>query len=145
MNPYEELAYAICKTACDDYIDALILKNRGWLTTPSEVEAHKKKVMKKLWRTVISYGDRRYVYRKKTDNRIVRQTQDKNIEKCYKIMDLIDEYEHMVGPDKEIYECERFFRSERFSIFMPDIDPEELITALRAKASRGERSAPFAF
>ena len=145
MTPYEELAYAVCKVACDDYIDALILKNRGWLLSPEEVEVRRKRVLRKLWKAVLNYGDRRYIYRKQGDGRIVKQDQQTNIKKCNKIFDLLDEYEYFGGPDKTIRECETFFRSNRFALFMPDIDPEDLIVALQAKAAKGERSASFVF
>lgn len=143
MDGYQELAYAICRSACDEYIDALILKKRGWLSNPDEVDKRKKRIYKKLWRTVIQYGERRYIYRAKSDNRIVRQKEKKNILECDKIRELIYDYVEFGGPSKTIYECESFFRSDRFALFMPDIDPEDLIKALREKAERGERTTPI--
>lgn len=141
MDGYQELAYAICRSACDDYVDALILKNRGWLSKPEELNKRKRRILKKLWRTVINYGDRRYIYRSKSDGRIVRQKEEKNILECEKISNLIYDYEEFGGPSKTIHDCEAFFRSNRFAIFMPEIDPEDLIKALREKANKGERTA----
>lgn len=143
MDGYKELAYAICKMACDDYIDALILKNRGWLENPEELSRRKARILKKLWRTVINYGERRYIYRAKSDNRIIRQKEEKNKDACEKIAGLIYDYKEFGGPSKTIYECETFFRSGTFSIFMPNIDPEDLISVLKEKASKGERTASY--
>ena len=140
MDGYQELAYAICKSACDDYIDALILQERGWLFSPKELGRRKEKMIRKIWRAVLRYGDRRYIYHAQTDGRIMLQSQQKNMVACEKIQNLINEYIYFEQPQKTIYECEQFFRSGRFSIFMPDLDPEDLISALKEKAKRGERT-----
>lgn len=151
MDPYENLAYAICKSACEEYVDALILVNRGWLRKPSEEVRRKKTIHKQLWKAVLAYSKNRWICdmkRKKETKKTKRKTnkkkssapkKSKSMTLCERISNLLYQYDHHFGAERSVIECEAFFRSNSFSIFMPKIDPEDLIRELRKKAMRGER------
>ena len=57
IRSYQELAAKICEVACADYIDALIIKQDGYLD--------KEKTIAWLFRKVIECGSRRYVWKDK--------------------------------------------------------------------------------
>lgn len=148
MDPYENLAYAICKSACEEYVDALILVNRGWLRKPSEEIRRKKTIFKRLWKTTLAYGKCRWkcdTQRKnstKTQRKKKKETKNKPSKSdimCERISNLLYQYDHHFLAERSVIDCEKFFRSDSFSIFMPKIDPEDLIRELRKKAMRGER------
>lgn len=132
MTGYENLAYAIVARACADYVNALVVLNGGY---PPDYEAAN---LKKLWRAVLNYGEKRFIVFDKKTGKISRQKEKNNKKTCTRIMNLIHRTTLIENARKDKIECERFFRSGAFDIYMPSINGEDLIKALRKKAESGE-------
>lgn len=127
---YQELAVKICEIACADYIDALIVRRKGYLS--------KKEVIKSLWKSVLKYGRKRYVYRSKNGS-IVRTTEKWNQYMLGIITNQITGEERIRKAEAEIATLENYFRSGLFQLSMPNTDATALMRLLKARARRGER------
>ena len=128
---YKELGAKICEIACADYVDALIVRRKGYLV--------KSELIKKIFKTVIKYGKSRYIYISKADNSIKRTTEKKNLYMLDIIKKQISGEERIERANAEIRELENYFDSSLFALSMPNTDKTALLRLLKARARRGER------
>lgn len=126
---YQELGTEIVRLVVADYLDALIVKRKGYLE-PS-------KWRKVVYSRAIMYGKRRYV--RKTNGGLV--TTSCSINQCALDMFKDDLYctAQKVTAEKYINDCEKFFRSKHFAMYMPNTDPNLFIKLLKQKAMQGKR------
>lgn len=101
IRNYQELAAAVVKVAADDYIKA-----RKFLRK----ERRKRRV--RIMNTYIKYKNK--VYAAKMCSKMVKS--------------LLKDIDYA---ERDIYECEAFFLSDRFAIFMPNTDGRDFLNALR--------------
>lgn len=125
---YKELAVAIVRVAAADYVEALIIQERGGALT----KAQKKRIFKKI----VEYGRRRYVY--KLGGIVFRQEESHNLVRLNSLRHELNFHTHTYRAQQEITADEQFFRSGLFSACMPNTDPELFIKMLRVKADARE-------
>ena len=125
---YKELAAAIVRVAAADYVEALIIQERGGTLT----KAQKKRIFKK----VIDYGRRRYVY--KLGGVMFRQEEQHNKVRLNSLRHELNFHTHAYRAQQEITTDEQFFRWALFATCMPNTDPEVFIVMLREKADARE-------
>lgn len=134
IENYQALAAAIVKVACADYIDARIVMEYGMLS-PS-------KKRKELYEQVIRYGERRYCYVRQSPvtkkAELKRGSEKKNIRMLMKLKESFPENRKQTAK-QDAKELEEFFRSEWFSVLMPNTDVNWLIRTLRGRAHAQER------
>lgn len=126
---YEALAVAIVEAACVDYVDAQIINIYGYLSV-SEMR-------KKLYDAAIKYGKNRYMRASKCGR--VRQDERRNMRSLNNLRDILSKDQARREAKADIEILERFFRSDRFNIYMPNTDGELLIAMLKNKAEKKER------
>lgn len=126
---YANLAAAIVEVAAVDYVDALIVSIKGYL---SESEFRRA-----LYDSAIKYGETRYLRKGKYG--ITRQDERKNMRSVSKIARILEKDSRRRKAKNEIRQLEEFFRSPSFALYMPNTDPESFIRLLRVKAEKGER------
>lgn len=130
IENYRRLAVKIVEVACADYIDALIVRQRGYLS--------QEQMIKLAWKNTISYGQRRYVYRGK-DGLLKRRTESANRYALLLISEALDSTTKKERAEFEIRDCERFFHGKLFALAMPNTDPDGLIRLLKQRARHYER------
>ena len=126
---YQELGAKVVELACADYIDALIVKRNGYIS--------EQQYMDRLWRKVIEYGKKRYVWKDRTGMHHTKN--GVNALKCKDLKRLLNGRANSDTADAEIRACEEFFHSALFALSMPNTDPDGLIRILKMKAMNGER------
>lgn len=131
MEAYGNLAAAIVQQACADYVEALKILNGDFSQDYIE------KKQRKLWKAVLRYGERRYIYRDKKTKELTRQREKNNLSACREIARLVWNASIIERAEGDKMSCEAFFRSGAFDIFMPNTDGEDLIKALQRKAEEG--------
>lgn len=129
IRNYQSLAAAIVEVACADYIDALIIAEKGYLSE----DAYKKEI----YNYVVRYGAARYIYKGRYGWQ--RQREKANTKKCQHIVEMMDtDFKKKIAKrDADI--LEKFFRSKTFAIYMPNTDPDWFINLLKSRAKRGDR------
>lgn len=127
-KPYQELAAAIVRVASADYVEALIIIERGGALT----KAQKKKIFLKF----IEYGQKRYVYQ--FGGIYFKQKENINRYRLSILKNKLDANSHKYKAEMEARIDEEFFRSALFAIFMPTTDPETYIKLLNKKADARE-------
>lgn len=115
---------------CADYIDARIVRDRGYLD--------KKKLYKDLMKEAITYGNKRYIYINKKGE-LARQTEKGNKRRLKRIKSLLDFEANKKVAEVEAKSCEEFLTSDTFMIYMPNTDGKELINILRRRAKQRNR------
>ena len=126
---YQELGAKIVELACADYIDAQIIKRKGYIS--------EKQYRDRLFAKAIEYGRRRYIW--KDSKGIQRQKNGRNLFKCRELAKLIDGKERIAKAEADIRLIEDFFHGSLFALSMPNTDPDGLIRLLKLKAMQGER------
>ena len=127
---YQALATEIVKVACADYVDALIVKKQGFMS---------ESVLKnKIYKAVIAYGERRYLYIDK-HGRMQRRKESQNLKALYRIEELTNLKKNREMAEYDVRELEKFFKSGRFAIFMPNTNANWLITQWKKNALQHER------
>ncbi len=126
---YAQLAVAIVEAATVDYVDALIIAERGYIS--------EREFRRSLYKATIEYGKNRYMRKGKYG--LVRQDESKNLRAIKKIERIIEKSSQRRKAQAEIKQCESFFRSNLFALAMPNTDVDEFIRLLRLKAEKGER------
>ena len=124
---YAQLGAAIVEMAAVDYVDALIIEEKGYISV--------REFRQKLWKAYLAYGKYRYMRNGKAG--LVRQDEARNrraIRKIERIIQMSSERRKA-----EIKQIEAFFHSNLFALAMPNTDADEFIRLLRLKAEKGER------
>lgn len=127
---YKELAYRIALIACVDYVDSLIVRKRGYLTKKGKL-----KIEKKIWKEYLEYGSYRLY------NAEGKLTSIKERRKMIrKLKNAIEIPQNMKNQAKaEAQRLEDWFHDRSFAIFMPDIEPDDLIRKLKGYARANKR------
>lgn len=115
---------------CADYIDAQIVKKRGYLD--------KDKLLSDLTKEAIAYGEKRYIYKNK-NGEVVRRTEKQNLKALENIKYLLDFETHKKIGYVKAKECEEFLLSDTFCVYMPHSDGRALIRILRQRANEKKR------
>lgn len=126
---YAQLAAAIVEVASIDYVDALIINERGYIS--------EREFRRSLYKATIEYGKNRYMRKGKFG--MVRQDEAKNKRAIKKIVRIIEKSSQRRKAQAEIKQIEAFFHSNLFALAMPHTDVDEFIRLLRLKAEKGER------
>lgn len=126
---YAQLAVAIVEAATVDYVDALIIAERGYIS--------EREFRRSLYKATIEYGKNRYMRKGKYG--LVRQDESKNKRAVKKIVRIIEKSSQRRKAQAEIKQIEAFFHSNLFALAMPHTDVDEFIRLLRLKAEKGER------
>lgn len=126
---YQMLASKIVEVACADYIDAQIVIRQGYVSEDEFIN--------KIFRKVIKYGERRYVYK---DYMGLHRSNARAVnKKLREIKNMLKNDDRQKAAQVECEEIERFFHSPQFAIYMPNTDPDILIRGLKRKAMANER------
>lgn len=116
--------------ACADYVDALIVRQSGYVSP-------------EMWRSrcyekAISYGKNRYLYTTKKGT-LKRRTENFNIRELDRLKALINVNERKEMAEYDIRECERYFHGSMFALTMPNTNVDWLIGTLKQRARNHER------
>lgn len=115
IKNYQNLAAAVVKVAAADYVEALIVIQRGGVLTAQQRSAARKK---------------RAMFK---DKKLADKAVKMYIDHCLAT--------NLVKAEIEAEACERFFRSDIFAILMPNTDAEIFIDMLKTKAEANEEIA----
>lgn len=126
---YAELGAAIVEMAAVDYVDALIIEEKGYISV--------REFRRNLYKATIAYGKNRYMRKGKFG--MVRQDEARNRRAIRKIERIIQMSSERRKAKAEIKQIEAFFHSNLFALAMPHTDVDEFIRLLRLKAEKGER------
>lgn len=126
---YQELASAIVEVACADYVDAMIIAKRGYLTANT--------ARKKLYDLAIKYGASRYIIRDK-NGEIKRSSERRNMNNLRALCEHLPQ-NRKDSAMREAKQLEKFFKSEYFNVLMPNTDAEWLLQQMRFRAHLGRR------
>ncbi len=126
---YRELAAAIVKLACADYVDARIIAEYGYLS-----KADKKAMLM----NAITYGEKRYCYYDKRTKEIKRGSEKANRRRLETLKRNMPEARKKQAK-ADAKEIERFFDTEWFEMLMPNTDKRWLLDTLRKRAHKRKR------